>query len=67
MLCLTDILAPHTQLSGVASSDSSTTCPPFAPGYPIGCPYITSVGATEAFTPERAVGPDLAGSVLVLC
>lgn len=36
--------------SGVASADESATCPPFAPTYPSGCPYVVSVGATGKFS-----------------
>lgn len=37
------------------------TCPPFVPTYPSGCPYLTSVGATQSFAPEVAVDESLAG------
>lgn len=40
---------------------SGDTCPPFVPTYPGGCPYITSVGATQNFAPEMPTDPSLAG------
>lgn len=45
---------------GVAGQ-SGDTCPPFVPTYPGGCPYVLSVGATQAFSPEVMVDTSLAG------
>jgi tripeptidyl-peptidase-1 len=33
----------------------------FLPQFPSSCPYVTSVGATQNFAPERAVGPSYYG------
>lgn len=35
--------------------------PIFLPAFPASCPYATTVGATEKFMPEVAVGADIAG------
>lgn len=45
---------------GVGTFDKSKTCPPFHPLFPNTCPFITSVGATQRFSPEEVASPDLA-------
>jgi tripeptidyl-peptidase-1 len=39
--------------SCISNTDNSTAM--FQPAFPTGCPWVTSVGATEAFEPEVAV------------
>ncbi|CCM03030.1 uncharacterized protein FIBRA_05147 [Fibroporia radiculosa] len=39
---------------GGVSGAVSENCTDFVPSFPSGCPYVTSVGATQSYTPETA-------------
>lgn len=39
---------------GACISNNGTNATTFLPSFPDGCPYVTSVGATTGFSPERA-------------
>jgi tripeptidyl-peptidase-1 len=41
--------------------DDGEACPAFNPRYPIGCPYVLAVGATEGFAPEQPMEPNDGG------
>lgn len=46
---------------GVAGDDGDTCPGKFNTRYPIGCPYILAVGATEGFSPEQPMEPNAGG------